>query len=94
MPTPRRSGSTSARRRADEQTTSARCRTDVNYCRCGGRRTDVGLTSVCLLGWNANGGFVSVLLTHLLFYLLLVFLLPYRIYGEIKLCIVSILYNV
>jgi len=50
MPTPRRSGSTSARRRADEQTTSARCRSDVNYCRCGGRRTDVGLMSVCLLG--------------------------------------------
>jgi len=54
MPTPRRSGSTSARRRADEQTTSARCRSDVNYCRCGGRRTDVGLTSVCLLGLDLS----------------------------------------
>jgi len=49
-PTPRRSGSTSARRRADEQMTSAWRRSDVDYCRYGGRRTDVGLTSVCLLG--------------------------------------------
>ena len=39
-----------ALRRADEQTTSARRRSDVDYCRYGGRRTDVGLTSVCLVG--------------------------------------------
>jgi len=29
---------------------SKRRRSDVDYCRYGGRRTDVDLTSVCLLG--------------------------------------------